>query len=275
MSIKIEILDPHTESPQALRTIAHFLNCLASDRDGNPQQYSVTLQPGVTLQQTAAPITQETLPANPGNDRAAPGASTDSTKGSGANAPGAGSPIGGAVTLDKNGLPWDERIHSSSKNLNKDETWRYVRISKEEDKPAFEALKLQVEAELRERMAAVGNGQADAGATQQLAPAGETPPPPPPIVTPAADAPPPPPPINPDATDAPEEPAAVDFKQVFARVTALQKHASGNLLPTELLTQVLELAEVTPPTMAGFMQPANKVKAPAVLDAINALVEGV
>lgn len=279
MSIKIEILDPHTESPQALRTIAHFLNCLAADREGNPQQYSVTLQPGVTLQQTAAPITQETLPANPGNDLAAPGASTDLTQTSGANA------SGGDTVLDKNGLPWDPRIHSSSKNLNKDETWRYVRISKEEDKPAFEALKLQVEAELRERMAAAGNGQADAptntqsaetgaAATQQLAPAGETPPPPPPIVTPGADVPPPPPPINPDATDAPEEPAAVDFKQVFARVTALQKHASGNLLPTELLTQVLELAEVTPPTMAGFMQPANKVKAPAVLDAINALVEG-
>lgn len=272
MSIKIEILDPHTESPQALRTIAHFLNCLASDRDGNPQQYSVTLQPGVTLQQTAAPITQETLPANPGNDHAAPGVSADSTQTSGANA------SGGDTVLDKNGLPWDARIHSSSKNLNKDETWRYVRISKEEDKPAFEALKLQVEAELRERMAAAGNGQADAPLTTetQATPTADAPPPPPPIVTPAADAPPPPPPINDAAPDTSEDaaPLTVDFKQVFARVTALQKHASGNLLPTELLTQVLELAEVTPPTMAGFMQPANKVKAPAVLDAINALVEG-
>lgn len=266
MSIKIEILDPHTESPQALRTIAHFLNCLAADRDGKEVSEVRVLTQGASI----APITQETLPANPGNDLAAPGASTDSTQTSGANA------SGGDTVLDKNGLPWDERIHSSTKNRNKDDTWRYTRITKEEDKPAFEALKQQVEAELRERMAAAGNGQADAPLTTetQATPTADAPPPPPPIVTPAADAPPPPPPINDAAPDAPEEPAAVDFKQVFARVTALQKHASGNLLPTELLTQVLELAEVTPPTMAGFMQPANKVKAPAVLDAINALVEG-
>lgn len=266
MAINLHISDAQNESPAALRSAAHFLNCLAADQDGKPSEVKVLTQ-GVSI----APITQETLPANPGNDHAAPGASTDSTQTSGANA------SGGDTVLDKNGLPWDERIHSSTKNRNKDDTWRYTRITKEEDKPAFEALKLQVEAELRERMAnapAVTITGSTPGADTVSDLTSEAPPPPPPIVTPAADAPPPPPPINDAAPDAPEEPAAVDFKQVFARVTALQKHASGNLLPTELLTQVLELAEVTPPTMAGFMQPANKVKAPAVLDAINALVEG-
>lgn len=251
MSIKIEILDPHTESPQALRTIAHFLNCLAADRDGNPQQYSVTLQPGVTLQQTAAPITQENLPANPGNGHAAHGASADSTP------PPAAGAQGGETTLDKNGLPWDERIHSSSKNLNADGTWRYLRGGDTD-------LRAKVEAELRERMA---GSTAGADTVSDLT---SDAPPPPPIVTPAADAPPPPPPINDAAPDAPEESTGIDFKQVFGRVTALQKHATGNLLPTEKLTEVLELAGVEPPTMAGFMK--NKELATVVWEAIDALV---
>jgi len=252
MSIKIEILDPHTESPQALRTIAHFLNCLASDRDGNPQQYSVTPGCSVTLQQTAAPITQENLPANPGNGHAAPGASAGSTQTSDANVP------GGETALDKNGLPWDERIHSSSKNLNADGTWRYLRGGDTD-------LRAKVEAELRERMAG-----STAGADTVSDLTSDAPPPPPPIVTPAADAPPPPPPINGAAQDAPEESTGIDFKQVFGRVTALQKHATGNLLPTEKLTEVLELAGVEPPTMAGFMK--NRELATVVWEAIDAIV---
>lgn len=49
-------------------------------------------------------------------------------------------------TADKNGLPWDERIHSSSKNFNADGTWRYRKgVSADQ--------KSKVEAELRAALA--------------------------------------------------------------------------------------------------------------------------
>ena len=61
-------------------------------------------------------------------------------------APQTGSPASG-VELDKNGLPWDGRIHAESKAKIADGTWR----SKRNLDPA---LKAQVEAELRQVMGA-------------------------------------------------------------------------------------------------------------------------
>ena len=51
----------------------------------------------------------------------------------------------GAPVVDKNGLPWDERIHTGTKTMNKDGTWR----QKRETDPALVA---QVEAELRAKL---------------------------------------------------------------------------------------------------------------------------
>lgn len=50
------------------------------------------------------------------------------------------------TTLDKSGLPWDERIHSSSKNFTGDGNWRKKR-------GVDEALVAQVEAQLKALMA--------------------------------------------------------------------------------------------------------------------------
>lgn len=44
-----------------------------------------------------------------------------------------------APDTDKRGYPWDERIHASSKALNKDETWRYRRNTPQETIDAVEA----------------------------------------------------------------------------------------------------------------------------------------
>lgn len=52
--------------------------------------------------------------------------------------------------LDKNGLPWDERIHSSSKNTNADGTWRYR-------KGVSPTIRAKVEAELKGAVAAPAN----------------------------------------------------------------------------------------------------------------------
>lgn len=51
-----------------------------------------------------------------------------------------------STALDKNGLPWDSRIHSTAKSFNADGTWKYLRgIDREFLVP-------QVEAELRAAM---------------------------------------------------------------------------------------------------------------------------
>lgn len=57
----------------------------------------------------------------------------------------------GSVELDKAGLPWDERIHSSSRNLVADGTWRRKR-------GVDESLVQTVEAELRSIPKAAGAG---------------------------------------------------------------------------------------------------------------------
>lgn len=51
-------------------------------------------------------------------------------------------PVPTTSGLDKNGLPWDERIHSSSRAINADGTWRYRKNVPDETKR-------EVEAELR------------------------------------------------------------------------------------------------------------------------------
>ena len=96
------------------------------------------------------------------------------------------------ATRDKNGLPWDERIHSSSKAFNQDGTWRYKKGC-----PAD--LKSRVEAELR---AAVAGNAAPAPAAAAPAPL-----PPPPV---AAPAPLPPPPAAPAPATNPEYAALLD-----------------------------------------------------------------
>src|SRR5690606_1224104 len=45
----------------------------------------------------------------------------------------------GATDTDKNGLAWDARIHSSSKALNSDGTWRYMRGVDKDLIPVVEA----------------------------------------------------------------------------------------------------------------------------------------
>jgi len=121
-----------------------------------------------------------------------------------------------------------------------------------------------VEAELRALLGnvtttATGATTGGSGSTAIPAPdaaqTNDAPPPPPPL---ADDTPPPPPVIE----------GAVDFGQVFQRVTALQKHADGNKLPQEMLNEALSMVGLS--TMAEFMK--NKDKAPELMDAINLLV---
>lgn len=253
------VVNPTEEKPSTLRALALMLNSIASDRDdGGGFKVNVNAPGGVNV---AAIITQETLPKSQPDTGAAAGASEDLTPPPpppSANAPD-DSNISGV--LDKNGLPWDERIHSSSKNMNADGTWRYLRGGDVDQRAV-------VEAELRAKLA-----------TPETPPAppvtenGSDVPPPPPLPAPAAaaaaDAPPPPPPpvVEPQADPAP---TGVTAAAVFKRVTELK--ASGKIDQAGI---DMALASVDVESLASFMKRAKEDGLPAaVLDALNAIAGG-
>lgn len=60
------------------------------------------------------------------------------------------------VNLDKDGLPWDARIHAASKALNADETWRVRRKPKDMEDDAWAQEIESVRAELKQLMAIEG-----------------------------------------------------------------------------------------------------------------------
>lgn len=66
------------------------------------------------------------IPAVPGNPPPAPGVAESL-------------PPAPVLTTDKNGLPWDERIHSSSRAINAGGTWRYRKNVPDETKRDVEA----------------------------------------------------------------------------------------------------------------------------------------
>lgn len=124
MTIRIEVTNPAEHQPSELRAVATFLNNLAADREagrivGTPAFRSVG----------TASIGQHEVPASaplasaPQAFSAAPGASSQSETDEDANA----SAACDTSKLDSDGIAWDERIHSETKNQNKDGTWRLRR----------------------------------------------------------------------------------------------------------------------------------------------------
>lgn len=256
------VVNPTEEKPSTLRALALMLNSIASDRDGGYTEKQIAEAPKPI-------ITQEALPKSSPDTGAAAGASeglTPPPPPPSANAS-AGSSIYGE--LDKNGLPWDERIHSSSKNKNADETWRYLRGGDVD-------LRATVEAELRAKLASGASSETPPpppanATTSSHAPDGAgdvPPPPPPPAPATAADAPPPPPPVvEPQADPAP---TGVTAAAVFKRVTELK--ASGKIDQSGI---DMALASVDVESLASFMKRAKEDGLPAaVLDALNAVAGG-
>lgn len=240
--INIQITEADQEKPSTLRALALFLNTLAYERDGGKPVVRVTAT-------SPTPVADEGNALTTGPD--AVGASADSPSTDTADAPAEETTASGEG-LDKNGLPWDGRIHSSSKNKNADGSWRYLRgVDKD--------LVGIVEAELRQLTS------------------NDAPPPPPPVVEQpkADDAPPPPPP--PVADDAPPPPpavaGAVTVQDVFKRVTHLQKSGDENRMPQELLNECLSTVGLK--SMVELMSKAKtEPELPAqLLEAIN-LVAG-
>lgn len=242
--------NPFDVPTQSLRTLAHFLNCLAADAEGKPHDEGRTTvnvkHPVDTV--VAVDVQKETPPpppplaANPGNSQDAHGASSH-TQADTASAP-PGSNTTDASELDKNGFPWDARIHASSKNTNQDGTWRYTR-------GGDPAVRAQVEAELR----AKGFGTAAAS---------EAPPPPPPVAQEAAEqTPPPPPPLPEQAADTPPATTQPLTGEVFKAM---------NRLSPDLRTEALGVVGLSTP--AEFMREVKvrpEIAAP-LLEAIHMLL---
>lgn len=254
------VVNPTEENPGTLRALALMLNSIASDRDGGHvagARTTITEQVG----EVSRTITQETLPKSSPDTGAAAGASADLTPPP--PPPSANAPVDSSTSgvLDKNGLPWDERIHSSSKNTNQDGTWRYKKGGDLDQRTA-------VEAELRAKLA-----NAETPPSPPAPPVADNagdvpPPPPPPAPAAAADAPPPPPPVVEPQAD--PVPSGVTAAAVFKRVTELK--ATGQIDQSGI---DMALASVDVESLASFMKRAKEEGLPAaVLNALNAVAGG-
>ena len=247
------VVNPTEENPSTLRALALMLNSIASDRDGGYTASQIAAAPKAPV------ITQETLPKSSPDTGAVAGASeglTPPPPPPSANAPAASSIYG---ELDKNGLPWDERIHSSSKNKNADETWRYLRGGDVD-------LRAQVEAEWREKLANTETPPAPPAPPVAENGSDVPPPPPPPAPAAAAEAPPPPPPVaEPQADPAP---AGVTAAVVFKRINELK---AAKRIDQDGINAALTSVNVE--SLAVFMKLAkDDAKLPEiVLGAINTL----
>lgn len=146
------------------------------------------------------------------------------------------------VNLDANDLPWDPRIHASSKALNRDSTWRYKRGV---DKDVVEA----VEAELKGLLSA---------------PAQETtaPPPPPPAQETIA----PPPPVEDTAPPPPPQVQEMTIPAFLQLVTAniVAKKWTREEVEQAVKNQGVPGVEKIPHLMA------HKELIPKVLEELNA-----
>lgn len=242
--MKIE-LNPFEVPTKSLRTLAHFFNCLAADAEG--KQHPVV---EVIDSRTAADVPPPP-PAIVGNERPDVPSASDLTippppPVADAQQEQSSSDAG---ELDKNGLPWDARIHASTKGKNQDGSWKALRGVDKSIVPG-------IEAELRARV----------GTPAPVPAAEQTPPPPPPIPT-DDQAPPPPPPVPSDSEAPPPPPGLVTMQQAFQRATAMKQQ---KLIDQEGLNTCLQMVGLS--TMAEFLNACKERPEVAgeFLDALNA-----
>lgn len=225
MGLHIE-LSGHLE-PRELDAVAALIAVL---RGADPVPVAAPLAPPAAA--LAAPVSAPPAPAP-----TAPSATTLPT--TAANDPAeqllqaAALAQANGVVVDANGIPWDARIHGSTKALNEDKTWRKKR--------GVEASLVEaVTAELRGIMSApqrMAEAQAEVERADVMDPAaafGGPAPAPAPVPAPPAPVPAPPPAPAPDASN--------DFARVMKVVLA--KQAAGTIT-TELVTTIAQQVGLT------------------------------
>lgn len=148
-----------------------------------------------------------------------------------------------AAVFDSAGLPWDERIHSGSKALNADGTWRAKRGLND---PAFKA---RVEVELRARSAAV---------PPPLPRVDATPPAPPTVPVPPAE------PVAPP-------PVPVAAPHVWTFESLLNRVVVNKLVGTPQLTEAMALVGATAFGDLALICATDPSKASAVAEKLGLL----
>lgn len=159
------------------------------------------------------------------------------------------------VELDARGLPWDERIHSTSKGRNGDGTWRARRNMGDERKAQVPG----IEAELR---ASLGQGHlATAETAAPAASASPLPPPAPPVPAPTATAP-------AGTTAASGSPAPANAVELTLKVTKL-----GNLLGADELQRACASVGLPDTPQAMLHLFAEAQKDPTLVARLNAEID--
>lgn len=277
-------LDPSSLTKNQREAIAGFLLTFPSSDSAEPQDESVSM-PGFTLTEDneeqspeeafgPPPQTIEQLTVRLANGERGVSKIPDSPETRHAVAV---LPTG----LDKDGLPWDDRIHSSSKAKNADGSWRLKR-------GVDTTLVTAVERELKALMGLPGPvnptlagavtitapaivAQSDASAiTQSMAGTAPLAPPPAPAVPSVPNVPPPPPPASAPVAEVPPPPPTVNGKAAYislvGRVGAAI--AAGKITQVEI-NQVTEAASGIP---SLSQVPSRLDLLPQVEGAINALI---
>lgn len=173
--------------------------------------------------------------------------------------------IAGDGVLDSAGIPWDERIHASTKTQNKDGTWTRRRNTED---AVFDAVMAELKGtpltvksyiELPADATSTQVAEAFAGqrAAQALSPATAPTPPAPP----AAPAAPPAPPVT-----APAGGAAPTFVEIMTKVTQLQ--GQGKLPKEALEANVAALGLTSISQLAPVTAADQRVAFAAMLDAV-------
>lgn len=125
MTIRIEVTNPAEHQPSELRAVATFLNNLAADRESGRIDHVPAYRStgSVSVATHEVPTAAAPLVSAPQVTTGAPGASNLEETEPDADA----SDACDTSKLDSEGIAWDERIHSETKNQNKDGTWRLRR----------------------------------------------------------------------------------------------------------------------------------------------------
>lgn len=234
MTITVTMTNPAEHQPSELRALALFFSNLAEDREsGRIAEMTVKVNIDVpdlrTVECSPKEVAAEPTPL-PQTPEAGPAAASVSAPIAPPAPPAADVPpapvTSPCVELDAQGLPWDGRIHSETKNRNADKTWRKKR-------GVDPALVIEVEARLRELVAIPAAPEQPPAAPVEpitwppvtdAVPAAETVAPPVPVA-PAAETV-PPAPVADAAPTAPAAPAAVTVADVFKFASATEKNGT-------------------------------------------------
>lgn len=158
---------------------------------------------------------------------------------------------------DKDGIPWDERIHASTKTTNKDGTWTRRRNTPDD---VFDKVMAELKAANTTRTMEAAAGLVPTPSAPAVAPSVPLPP------TPAVPA---PPTASPAPSPAPAAPAAsstapaVDFPSVMVKITKAQ--STGKITAEEINNLLLSVGAT------GGVIALNKN--PSLIPAFDALLE--